>query len=192
MTQQEDSRSDATQLEREKEETTVGYPDWGDWTKAALEKDDPNYYLESIQRAVLHVEHTTMQCKMELKQLGSTTRFLESRSMREKYPADDLVRQLSQGSLSTKCGVLCECLEAKASRASLVSVACCPILACGYVCAFCDAKQGLKEKAKLKAKEKDSKQKTSLSLLSSQVKELQLANAIPTSNLTTALLDGQP
>ena len=190
MKQQEDDRSDATQLEGEKEER-AGYPDWGDWGKAELDKDHPDYPLESIKRAILHVEHTTMQCKMELKQLGSTSRFMESRSMRENYPADDLARQLSQGSLSTKCGVLCECLEAKASKASFVSVACCPILTCGYVCAFCDAKQGLKEKAKLKAKAKSVKQDTALTILSEQMKEVQQAKASSSSNLTVALLDGQ-
>ena len=191
MKQQKEDRSDATQLEGEKEERS-GYPDWGDWTKADLKEDHPDYPLESIKRAILHVEHTTMQCKMELKQLGSTSRFMETRSMREHYPADDLARQLSNGSLSTKCGVLCECLEAKASKASLVSVACCPVLICGCVCAFCDAKQGLKEKAKLKAKEKPAKQDVAVSILSEQVKEMQQAKASSTSNLTVALLDGQP
>ena len=111
--------------------------------------------------------------------------------MRENYPADDLARQLSQGSLSTKCGVLCECLEAKASKASFVSVACCPILTCGYVCAFCDAKQGLKEKAKMKAKAKSVKQDTALTILSEQMKEVQQAKASSSSDLKVALLDGQ-
>ena len=73
-----------------------------------------------------------------------------------------------------------------------MSVACCPVLICGCVCAFCDAKQGLKEKAKLKAKEKSAKQDVAVSILSEQVKEMQQAKASSTSNLTVALLDGQP
>ena len=151
------------------------FPDYGDWTKSELALDDPNYHVDAVRRAVLHEEYTTMQVKMELKAVNSTLRFMERRSMRENYPADDLARQISEGSLSNKCGVLCECLEVKASKASLASLVCCPILTCGYICAFCDAKHGQNQKAKKKAQDKESQQKNKLSTLTTKVEKLQVA-----------------
>ena len=151
------------------------FPDYGDWTKSELPPDDPNYHVDAVRRAVLHDEYTTMQVKMELKAVNSTLRFMERRSMRENYPADDLARQISEGSLSNKCGVLCECLEVKASKASLASLVCCPILTCGYICAFCDAKAAHKQNAKKKAQDKESQQKNKLSTLTTKVEKLQVA-----------------
>ena len=170
-----ESCSDTTNLDFQKDLDECNFPDYGDWTKSELARDDPNYHVDAVRRAVLHEEYTTMQVKMELKALNSTVRFMEKRIMRENYPADDLARQISEGSLSNKCGVLCECLEVKASKASLASLACCPILTCGYICAFCDAKHSQKEKAKKKAQEKDAKNKNKLSTLQTTVEKMQVA-----------------
>ena len=177
----------------EGEEEASKYPEWGDWTTATLSKDHPSFWTEETKRAMLHVEHTCMQSKMELKQLNNTMRFVETRAMRENYPADDLARQLSEKGLSTKFAVLCECLEAKASRASIVSLLCCPILTCGYCVSFCEAKHGLYEKAKLKAVEKDIKQKAKISNLSSKVDQLQATRSTSSTytDLKTKLLEPQ-
>ena len=184
------SCSDTTNVDFQKDLDECNFPDYGDWTKSELEKDDPNYHVDAVRRAVLHEEYTTMQVKMELKALNSTVRFMEKRIMRENYPADDLARQISEGSLSNKCGVLCECLEVKASKASLASLACCPILTCGYICAFCDAKHSQKEKAKKKAQEKDAKNKNKLSTLQTTVEKMQVAitTSASTEGLQVALL----
>ena len=184
-----ESCSDTTNLDQ-KDLDECNFPDYGDWTKSELARDDPNYHVDAVRRAVLHEEYTTMQVKMELKALNSTVRFMERRLMRENYPADDLARQISEGSLSNKCGVLCECLEVKASKASLASLACCPILTCGYICAFCDAKHSQKEKAKKKAQEKDAKNKNKLSTLQTTVEKMQVAitTSASTEGLQVALL----
>jgi hypothetical protein len=155
--------------------TFPDFPDYGDWTKSELAPEDPNYHIDAVRRVIIHGEYTTMQVKMELKAVNSTLRFMERRSMRENYPADDLARQISEGSLSNKCGVLCECLEVKASKASLASLVCCPILTCGYICAFCDAKAAHKQNAKKKAQDKESQQKNKLSTLTTKVEKLQVA-----------------
>ena len=170
-----ESCSDTTNLDFQKDLDECNFPDYGDWTKSELALDDPNYHIDAVRRAVLHEEYTTMQVKMEMKAVNSTLRFMERRSMRENYPADDLARQISEGSLSNKCGVLCECLEVKASKASLASLVCCPILTCGYICAFCDAKAAHKQNAKKKAQDKESQQKNKLSTLTTKVEKLQVA-----------------
>ena len=176
----------SNQSKPEEEEEESPFPKWGNWKTATLPEDHPAYWTENVQRAVLHLEYTCFQSKMELKQLNNTMRFVEKRAMRENYPADDLARQLSEKGLSTKCAVLCECLEAKASRASIVSLLCCPILTCGYCCSFCEAKHGLYEKEKLKAKE----QQTKITSLTKQMDKLEASRSTSSTStdLKTALL----